>query len=138
MRSPLLLLLALGMVGSAAYVGPRAVRPNCRLSLTLVDDSTGEPISGVVRIRRANGAPSVLVPRGLAPRGRGLDPKLPIGSWYVVPGRADTQLPPEKLHIEAIAGIETEQAAAELDLEDGQARELRLAVHRFSQLRNSQ
>src|SRR5437870_1229972 len=112
-------------------LGPHAVQSQCRVALTLIDEGTGKPISGVLRVRLRHGAQSIVEPRGLESRGRGLDPTLPIGGWYVVPGRAELELPLEPLQVEAIAGVEMERAAVDLDLADGRPREVRVPLRRL-------
>src|SRR5262249_7027605 len=104
------------------------------VSLRLVDGATGRAIPGLVRILDAKGIP--LRPAELLSRGLGLDRRsklaAPIHDWSVLARETVIHLPPGRLTIEAVAGLETELARKTLELPSGANATCELALGRFS------
>jgi hypothetical protein len=99
------------------------------LTIELVDETDGQSVPGLIRIRDARGR-AVSVPP-LLPRGLGLAANHPSLEWYVLPGRSTVRLPREKLTIEAFRGLETEIAGIEVDGSVRDEVSLRLPLTRF-------
>lgn len=104
--------------------------PDGELSITLLDDATGRPTPGVVRISDERGAPVPLP--ALLPRGLGIDPKVAIGRWSVLPAPATLRVPRGRLAVEAFRGLDTLLARAEVDLSAEPRASVRLALRRFA------
>jgi hypothetical protein len=135
MKRLLTLLLASATIISAAFFTPLAGTQTTNVSLTIVDEATGKPIPGVIRVRKEDS--SVVAPGGLVSRGWGLDAKAAISEWFVVPGEVTVKLPQEKLMIEAISGIESDRVITSIDLTDANSREIRIRLPRFSDRRRA-
>src|SRR5687768_5553215 len=106
---------------------------HCRLTLELVDARTGEPLPGVVQLATSEGQAVGL--KELIHRGQGLGEKAPISRWWVLPSRATVEVPATKLKLQALAGLETELAAVDLDLEGKREHVLKVPLVRFYQPR---
>lgn len=130
MRALLTCLSTVGMLLIASAFAPNGL---CRVTLTLTDADTGLPLAGVVRITHQDGdSRVVLKPDGLDSRGWGLLAKQPdIADWLVVPQAVTIELPRRALTIEALSGLETETAKVELDLSNGQPRDVSIPLKRF-------
>ena len=130
MRAVLACLSAMALLLVAAAFAPE---PSCRVTLLLTDASSGKPVAGVVRFTHAaDGKSVVLTPKGIDSRGWGLLQKQPgIEEWFVVPQSVTVDLPRGTVNIEAISGLETETANVELDLSNGQPREVTIPLKRF-------
>lgn len=130
MRACLACLSAIGLLLVAAAFAPDGM---CQVTLTLTDDETGRPLAGVVRIAHQDGDQRVAFkPAGLDSRGWGLLAKQPdIADWLVVPQKVTIELPRRAVTIEALSGLETEAAKIELDLSNGQQRDVSLRLTRF-------
>lgn len=130
MRACLACLSAVGLLLIAAAFAPDGM---CRVTLTLTDAETGRPLPGVVRITRKDGDQRlVLMPSGLDSRGWGLLAKQPdIADWFVVPQASTIELPRHAVTLEAFLGLETEIAKVELDLSNGQPRDVSIPLKRF-------
>jgi hypothetical protein len=128
---------AVAVVTISALFSPLANRGDCRVTLCLVDHATSGVILGVVRIRSAESDGRVTTPSGLVSRGWGLPASTPISEWLVLPGPVTFELPAAKYKLEAISGLETERAAIELDLTGQTERDVRVPLHRFSNLRDT-
>ena len=129
MKRVLTFLLASTAIASAAFFTPLAGRRNVQVSVAIVDESTGKPIPGVIRVRKED--TNFVVPGRLVSRGWGLDAKAAISEWYVLPGEATVELPQEKLTVEAICGIESDRVTASVDLTKAESREVRIRLPRF-------
>lgn len=130
MRALLTCLSTVGMLLIASAFAPNGL---CRVTLTLTDADTGRPLAGVLRITHPDGnSRVVLKPDGLDSRGWGLLAKQPdIADWLVVPQAVTIELPRRALTIEALSGLETALAKVELDLSNGQPREVSIPLKRF-------
>lgn len=130
MRACLACLSVVGLLLVAAAVAPDGL---CQVTLTLTDDETGRPLAGVVRFTHQDGDQRVaLKPARLDSRGWGLLAKQPdIADWLVVPQKVTIELPQRAIRIEALSGLETEVAKVELDLSNGQPRDVSLRLTRF-------
>lgn len=131
MRTCLACLCSLGILLIAAAFAPEGI---CRVTLTLTDADTGRPLAGVVRITHHDGDQRVVLqPAGLDSRGWGLLAKQPdIADWFVVPQAVTIELPRRAVTLEAFSGLETEVSRVELNLSNGQPRDVSLALKRFS------
>jgi hypothetical protein len=99
------------------------------LALELVEEKSGRPLPGLIRVRDARGRPLPVPP--LVPRGLGLAADHPALGWYVLPGRMTIRLPRERLTIEAFRGLETEVSRVEIGPGDWERAELRLPLRVF-------
>jgi len=104
--------------------------PACRLSIRLVDAKTQRPLSGLVRVTRADG--SVVVMPGLVNRGVKLRAGHPGKEWFALLEPDTVNVPRETLRIEVIAGLETERASQTLDLRGQETARVTLALERFA------
>ncbi|HEV7406539.1 MAG TPA: CehA/McbA family metallohydrolase [Chthoniobacteraceae bacterium] len=125
------LLLAAGLPLAALADPPPAGTPTCRLTIKLVDAKTQRPVSGLVRVTRANGEAVPLA--SLLPRGIGLRPDHPGREWFALLESATVAVGREPLRIESIAGLEAERASQALDLRGKEAAEVTLAPARFAE-----
>ncbi len=130
MRGCLACLSAVGLLLIAAAFAPNGM---CRVTLTLTDAETGRPLSGVVRITHQEGDQRVVLkPAALDSRGWGLLAKQPdIADWLVVPQAVTIELLRQAVTLEAFSGLETEITKVELDLSNGQARDVSIPLKRF-------
>ncbi len=114
-----------------ALAGLTCARPQpdgrCALEIELVVD--GRSVPGLVRLEDARGGP--VVPEGLLRRGMGLEEAHPANRWWVLPGPSTVRVPAGKVAIEALHGLETEVARAEIDLTGLEKGRARLALRRF-------
>ena len=104
---------------SLARAEPGAALVPLRISLR--DAATGAEIAGNVRVTGADGKPLALAGAEQRPQG-----------WHAIARAFEVLVPPEKLHIEAFQGIETEIAARELDLTTQPGANLELSLTRFA------
>ena len=127
------ILACLGAVALLLVAAAFAPEPSCRVTLMLTDAYSGKPVAGVVRFNHAaDGKSVVLTPKGLDSRGWGLLQKQPgIEEWFVVPQSVTVDLPKGAVRIEAISGLETETANVELDLSNGQPRDVTIPLKQF-------
>jgi hypothetical protein len=134
MRTLLASLSAISLLSVAAAFAPETTS---RVTLTLTDATSGQPVAGVVRITALDGDKPVAVkPEGLDSRGWGLLQKQPqTDEWFVVPQPVTVELPRRKLTIAAISGLETEANQIELDLSDGQPRDVKIPLARLRRVR---
>ena len=118
-------------LGSATAALPAASLEgfSCSLTLNLVDATTLEPVSGLVRITTADG--SVQTPAGLLSRGTGLPPSHASRDWSVVLGSAILSVPRGRLTIEALSGLETEMTRRTVDVTEESSMDLTLPLVRF-------
>lgn len=130
MRPCLACLSAVGLLLIASAFAPDGL---CRVTLTLTDADTGRPLAGVVRITHQDGDQRVVLkPDGLDSRGWGLLAKQPdIADWLVVPQSVTIELPRRAVTIEAFSGLETDVSKVELNLTNGQPRDVSIALKRF-------
>jgi hypothetical protein len=116
-------ILLLALVTCATPPGDR------RFELTVELVEGGRPVPGLIRVRDARGRAIPLPP--LVPRGLGLAAEHPSLEWYVLPGRAELQLPREPLSIEAFRGLETEISRVALGPGDWNRAFLQIPLHVF-------
>ncbi len=130
MRACLACLSAVGLLLIAAAFAPDRM---CRITLTLTDAETGRPLPGVVQITHKVGDQRVVLkPSGLDSRGWGLLAKQPdIADWFVLPQAETIELPRQTVTLETFSGLETEAATIELDLSNGQPRDVSILLKRF-------
>ncbi len=101
-----------------------------QLTLRLVDEATGEPIPGCVRLRET-GAGEWLTLDGLLPRMLGLPQQKRALGWHVATGRETISTPKTRLTIEGISGIEYRAATREIDLTNQTATTVDLPLRRI-------
>lgn len=97
-----------------AIVAESRVNDVCAVTLQVADAETGRPIPGWVRFRDGSGsqvAASELFPRDLTP---GVMQR--IDPWSVIVQPTTVKLPRGKITVEALFGLETEQAKVTVDL----------------------
>ena len=92
-----------------------------RLTVRLSDADTGTPLSGIIRITRQDDGQQIDVPE-LIPRKNG---------WQTTQAVAEITVPAAKLKIEALRGLQTELATAELDTTDDQSHNVALKLRQF-------
>src|SRR5262245_22213283 len=86
-----------------------------KLKLSIRDADANETLAGIVRVLTEDGKPLPLA--GLYERMTGLDKKDLALGWHVLPAEgAEVSLPRAKLRVEALSGLETTLARADLDL----------------------
>ena len=118
----------------------------CRVRLSLVDGKTGKPVPGVIRCF-VQGREEAVPIHGLLERGQGVGsvalqqqgkrpPRRPIHDWYVLSGPSEVTLPKKPLRLEAFAGLETEMATLEVDLEHRNRASLTLSLNSFSHIKD--
>ena len=122
------LLAAAGL--RAATSSPAPAAETARLTLSLVDSETRQPLPGLVRILQADGT-TVPLP-GLVNRGIKLRANHPAKDWYALTEPTAIPLPRGRLTIEAFSGLETELAQTTVDLSKQAADRVELAVKAFS------
>ncbi len=133
MRRPVALCTALLLLLACA-LGSRQ-EETCHVTLRLVDSATGNEIPGLVSITDADGKRVPIAE--LLSHGKGLDDKLgtaeasPIHRWSVLPRITSVRLPRSRLTVEAVSGLETELARAEIDLTSKTSAELTIPLLRF-------
>lgn len=101
----------------------------CTVTIRLVDADSGDPISGVIRVRDAAG--EVVPIAELLPRGRGLSADSPIQEWSVLAEPQAITLPRERLMLTTFSGLETESTRRVLELSDQNVVEVTIPVRRF-------
>jgi len=124
---------AIIMVGLLCLSGSQAQKV-CLLKLTLTDPATGQAIPGLIRVTDENG--DAVEVANLLNRGRGLKEmgnksQPQIHDWWALPKSMLVHIPRKKLAIEAISGLETEQASQTIDLTNTASSELTLSLKRF-------
>lgn len=136
MKSSLVCGCVIGLLFLAAASAPEQ---SCRVTISLCDAETNRPMSGVIRVTTLDGNERHPVSlKGLDSRGWGLlQPQPDIADWYVLPQTTTVDLPRMKVVIEALSGLETVTRSLEIDLTNGQPRELKIPVRRFSRTKES-
>ncbi len=119
-----------GALAALAEPLPAGV-PACQLTIKLVDAKTRLPVSGLVRVTRANGEAVPLA--GLLYRAIGLRPDHPGREWFAILESATVTVGRESLQIESIAGLETERVSQAVDLRGKETAEITLALPRFTE-----
>lgn len=114
---------------AALLLGVADPGTECSLRITLVDSETAEPIPGLVRFTDADG--TIVAPKGLLPRGRGVGDQFSIHEWYVVTDPVTIELPRAALTVTAFSGLDTGYATRPLDLRDADSAEATLELRRF-------
>src|SRR5262249_37119779 len=119
MRKLLAATFTVGVLGLCVYLHAQAPKTSddaVQVSVRLLDAETGQAISGIVRAFRA-GADKPLTLPGLYDRLRGLNATPTSAGWSVVPAAGgETTLPRGKVRVEAVCGLETALAVADIDL----------------------
>ncbi len=87
----------------------------CALAIKLVDADSGATLPGIVRIRGAAGQNVPIAE--LVNRGQGVEDEGPIHDWWVLAEPRTIALPRQRLTVEALAGLDTERAVRNLDLQ---------------------
>lgn len=103
--------------------------PSCRLTLEVVDSRTQRPVSGLLRVLRADGVALAL--DGLYNRGLSLEVNALMRGWHVIHGRASISVPRERLVVESFSGLETELVRRELELGESEMLTVKLELKRF-------
>lgn len=129
MRSLLLAPLCAVAVGLAAFVGTdKPDAATVKVRLRLIDVRSGKGVAGIIRVY-PDRKEQPLKLAGPFDRLRGLPKADAIHGWYVVPADGvATELPREKLRIEAIRGLETALARKEIDLREQAPEEIALKL----------
>ncbi|GIW79391.1 MAG: hypothetical protein KatS3mg105_1198 [Gemmatales bacterium] len=126
MRSLALGTLSATLISVCAFLGAQPKPDFVKVSLKLVDDR-GEPLSGVIRVTM-DGADKPLELAGLFDRLLGLRGQNAKG-WYVVSAAGNViTLPPAKIHITALAGLETERVERLFDLRENAPTEIQIRL----------
>jgi len=107
------------MAGLPRLVRPTADPPVCRLTLELVDRSTGAPRSGVIQVLDERGRRLELAE--LLDRGIGVEAEYPIHHWSVLAEPATLQVPRGSYTVRAFSGVETELAETTIACRDSTA-----------------
>jgi len=94
---------------------------SCQLTIDLVDVRSEKSLAGLVRITRLDSGTAILL-RGQIAR---------EANWYALPERAVVTVPPTRLAIEAVHGLETELCRREIDLTGKDRDSLTLPLRRF-------
>ena len=113
---------------------PKA-EPGCRLTVKLVDAASKRPLAGMIRLTATDG--TVVPVEGLYNRGRGLRRDHQARQWGIVLETATVTVPRKPLHIEALAGLETELTSREIDLTGKDTAQLALPLVRFHDAKKS-
>src|SRR5688572_19679327 len=117
MRSVFLAAACALFLGLCAYLGGNPAKEPFKLRLKLVD-TTGKGVGGIVRVFPEGSNEPLQLP-GLFDRLHGLTPSKDARGWYVVPAKgADVALPPARLRVEALSGLESARASQDIDLRD--------------------
>ena len=88
----------------------------------LVDDATGKPLPGLVRIKNADDRLAIRLPNEIHR----------AANWFSLDAEASLRLPRRRLVIEAIHGLDTERAERTVDLTDGTKQTVELRLRRFT------
>ncbi len=116
MRSLLLALTCVAILGVTAYLGARAPAETVKVKLRLTDADTGKDTAGIVRVFLGDDRRPLTL-SGAFDRIRGLGRSDDVAGWYVVPsGGVEVTLPRGKLRLESLSGLETAPARRDLDL----------------------
>src|SRR5262245_53745516 len=119
MRKLLVATFTVGLLGLCVYLhaqAPKVSEDTLKVRVRLVNAENGVAISGIVRAFRA-GADKPLTLPGLYDRLRGLNATPTSAGWSVVPAAGgETTLPRGKVRVEAVCGLETALAVADIDL----------------------
>ena len=131
--------IQLSFIVAAMFV-PRAAtadppKATCSLEIRLIDDSTGEPLAGVVRLRTADG--TSIAPAELVNRGQGIEQTGPIHDWSVIVKPTKVALPAAPLTFAAFSGLETELASGNVDLAGKANSTLTIPLRRFYHARQA-
>src|SRR5262245_39551734 len=115
MRKLLAALIGAAILGAGVYLGAQPQTERIKVKIKLLDADTNKPITGIIRVSSAK-EKYVQLP-GLFDRMTGMPKDLPGVHWYCIPpDGADTSLPPGKLQIHAVSGLETALAKLDVDL----------------------
>lgn len=102
---------------------------SCQLNITLVDDQTGKPVVGLIRVKTPNGKSVAIT--NLLQRGAMLKRSGPAKEWHCLVGPTTVSVPRGQLTIEGFSGLETEMAVARLDLSGKANAKVTLRLKRF-------
>lgn len=93
---------------------------SCILSLELIDSQSNQSLPGLIRVVDSQNKPIII--------------KELIGQWngwYALPEKSEIQLPCDKLIIEAVSGLETEQSSVTISLTGKSKESIKLPLQRF-------
>ncbi len=121
--------LLLGGLLHLLLASPTRSAGECALTIELVEAGTGRSLPGLVRLSTPGGR--LLTPQGLLSRGEGLGANLPIREWGVITGKTAVRVPQGPIVVRGLHGLETEIAAAKIDLTGKEAAAVRLPLPRF-------
>jgi hypothetical protein len=114
LRSQVSLWLTAVSLAASAVLATEPSKPTCALDIRLLDEQSGEPLPGVVRLQGEQGQTIPLAE--LVNRGQGIETPGPIHDWWVVPRATRVVVPAGPLTFSAFGGLETELARGDLDL----------------------
>jgi hypothetical protein len=104
-----------------------------RVTVRLVDETTGKPVHGLLRVSTQDGQRIELA--GLLSRAAGLSPRsvgdvsyAHMDSWALLPGEAILVLPQESVRVEFLSGPNSLRRSITLHLEGADTREVQLTV----------
>lgn len=115
--------------GESLHSSSRRSSDHTHVTLRLTPRVGGPAIPGLVRIRTEDGAPVALP--GLVNRGIKLRQGHPARQWFAVTGETRLVLPPARVIVEALAGLESERALLAVDLRERPELRLEVPVRRF-------
>ena len=108
---------------------PKKAVPTTRVTVKLVDAQTGRELPGMIRVTTAEGTP--VTPPELLDRGLGVTGQPRINDWAVLPRATAITLPATTVQVDAISGLETEQARTRVTLSGATSPPLVLKLDRF-------
>ena len=128
MRSVLLGLVCVLVLGLTALLGAKAEPETVKVRLRLLDAGSGKGIAGIVRVFPKEKDKPLAVP-SLFDRLKGLERSAVVAGWQVVPAEgASTSLPRAALRLEAVAGLETALVRQDIDLVGQAPKEIEITV----------
>ena len=98
-------------------------RPNCQLSIDLIDAQTKQPLAGMVRITHLDSGKALHWDHEIHRN----------QNWYALPACTTLKVPRTILTIEAFHGLETETRVIEVDVTTKRKFTLQVALKRFYQ-----
>ena len=115
MRALLIGCLTLTILGITLFLSAGSRVGVTTIDISLLDDKSGKPIGGIIRVLDDNKKPVML--SGLYDRLKGLSKKTPGRGWHVVPVKGGKiTLTRGKYTFEAISGLETAVARQDLSV----------------------
>lgn len=102
---------------------------SCRLNIALIDDQTGKPVAGLIRVKTAEGKLASMT--NLLKRGAMLKRSSPAHDWHCLLEPTTVSVPRSKLTIEGFSGLETELGVMEIDVTGATEMDVTLRLKRF-------